>query len=51
VQVDAFVGNSIGAIIAAFLAQGADDELAEIWQDHHHRHHRQPPEGSRRTVS
>ncbi len=30
VQVDAFVGNSIGAIIAAFLAQGADDELAEI---------------------
>jgi predicted acylesterase/phospholipase RssA len=25
IAVDAFVGNSIGAIIAGFLAQGADE--------------------------
>lgn len=30
VPVNAFVGNSIGAVIAGFLAQGADDALEEI---------------------
>ena len=30
IKVDAFVGASIGAIIAGLLAQGADDALAEI---------------------
>ena len=30
IQVDAFVGNSVGAIISAFLAQGLDETLAEI---------------------
>jgi len=30
VQVDAFVGSSIGAIIAGFLAQGSDEALEEI---------------------
>lgn len=30
VRVDAFVGASIGAIIAGFLAQGSDDALEEI---------------------
>jgi NTE family protein len=30
IEVDAFVGTSIGAIIAGFLAQGADEALEEI---------------------
>jgi len=30
IQVDAFIGNSIGAIMAGFLAQGKDRELEEI---------------------
>ncbi|WP_320826625.1 patatin-like phospholipase family protein [Reinekea sp.] len=30
VPVDAFIGNSIGAVVAAFLAQGADEELLSI---------------------
>jgi NTE family protein len=30
VPVDAFIGNSIGAVVAAFLAQGADEELLNI---------------------
>ena len=30
IQVDAFIGNSIGAIIAVFLVQGLDKELEEI---------------------
>ena len=33
VSVDAFIGNSIGAIIAGFLAQGADEELEKIGRD------------------
>ncbi len=33
ISVDAFVGNSIGAIIAGFLAQGADEELERIGRD------------------
>ena len=30
IKVDAFIGNSIGAIVAGFLAQGEDDKLEEI---------------------
>ncbi len=30
IPIDAFIGNSIGAIIAAFLAQGSDDALEEL---------------------
>lgn len=30
IPVDAFIGNSIGAIISAFLAQGAEEQLLQI---------------------
>ncbi|EAR10423.1 patatin-like phospholipase family protein [Reinekea blandensis] len=30
IPVNAFIGNSIGAVISAYLAQGAEDELIEI---------------------
>ncbi|RKX97983.1 MAG: hypothetical protein DRZ90_04450, partial [Spirochaetes bacterium] len=30
IQVDAFIGNSIGAVISAFLAQGLDEVLEVI---------------------
>jgi len=32
IPINAFIGNSIGAIVAAFLAQGAEDKLLEIAQ-------------------